>query len=374
MAKRSITSANWSPALIETARIVNVNVKDWTVDVLTTPPGNKPYFDIEVMSPYFHFANGEGIYCMPEVGALVWVCKPTDGVFARPFILGFQAPYDMNSKGYRNGRQALNPGDIMLRTRDENFVILRRGGVVQIGSTPACQRIFIPIRNYIKDFCENYELNTFGGELTWHTDRTDQTTTEDAPTRFTLKAKQLANNPGQVAALTIGSHGKDDPTILKLDIFASGLTDAQQVISMVLDNAGTVSWTLEKDWNVTTKGNINFESTDGNLSMKATKGTAEFRSYGAMGLRSDNGAVNIQAKGNVTEKSAGHIIDAPEVKLGGAGAAHPVPYGDQLNAFLKSLIAAITTAAGALPAPGGFVGGPLVAQLDTLLSTVTKTM
>jgi hypothetical protein len=376
---RSIAEDSWSPAVIETARIINVNVDDWSVDVVSEY-ANKKYMDLQVMSPYFHFAGGEGIYAMPEIGAMVWVCKPTQGQFGAPFILGFQAPYDLNNANFRDGRMAMNPGDLMLRTRDNNFVILRRGGVVQIGATAICQRMFIPIRNFIKDFCENYELHTFGGDLTWETDRTDQTTTGDAPTKFSLVAKQLANDPGPVAKLTIGSHGQNDPTILELDIFASGAQGAKQVASMVLDNAGNVTWTIQKDWNVTAQGDINFESKTGNVSVKVDQGTLSLESAKDMTLTSDNGSVDVNAKGQIVETSNGHVIAAPSVALGGSSAKHPVPFGDVLTQILQQLLTDLAgNPAGVLcAAPGSptvYAGAAaLIAQLNTLISSVTMTM
>ena len=367
-------AGGWVPSTIETARIVNVNIDDWSVDVTSLPPADKKYFDIQVMSPYFHYSNGEGIYCMPEVGALVWVCRPTEGEFGTPFVLGYQAPYDGDSQSYRNGRQSLNPGDIMLRTRDENFIILRRGGVVQIGATPTAQRIFIPIRNIIKDFCENYELYSFGGELTWTTDRTDQTTTGDAPTTFSLKAKRLANEPGQVAQLTIGSHGEGDPTILKLDIFESGQNGAKKVASMTFDDAGNATWTLVKDWTVTAKGNIGFESKEGDISFKADQGAASLEASKAVSVKSDTSDVTVEAAGAIKETSTGHTIEAPSIKLGGAGASHPVAWGDAIQGVFTQLLADLSTAAAAQPAPGGFQSATVAGMLNTIFGNVSKTM
>jgi len=61
----------------------------------------------------------------------------------------------------------MNPGDIALTGRDENFLFLRRGGVLQIGATAMTQRLYLPVGNYIKDFAENYQMQTPAGELHW---------------------------------------------------------------------------------------------------------------------------------------------------------------------------------------------------------------
>ena len=366
----------WVPSTIETGRIINVNIEDWSVDV-ASEYANKRYFDLQVMMPYFHYVNGEGFYCMPEVGAMVWLCRPTQGKFAAPFVMGFQSPFDSDNGNFRSGRQSLNPGDMMMRTRDENFVILRRGGVVQIGATPIAQRMYIPIRNFIKDFCENYELHTFGGELTWITDRTEMTTDGSAPTKFSLIAKEKANDPAQIATLTIGSHGESDPTTLELVIFESGLAGALPKVRMVLEKTGNVSWYADQDWTLTAKSNINIEAQEGDVSVKATQGNVNYTANKDMKLLAETGNMNFESSaGTILEKSTGHTIDAPEIKLGGAGAVDPVPLGLKLKAFLSAFVAGVAAAQTTVPnAPIAFTAAPaLTAQLETILSPVSKTM
>jgi hypothetical protein len=375
MPDRSHLESRWVPATIETGRIINVNIEDWSVDIVAEY-ANKRYFDLQVMMSYFHYVNGEGFYCMPEVGAMVWLCRPTQGKFAAPFVMGFQAPFDTDNGNFRCGRQALNPGDMMMRTRDENFVILRRGGVVQIGATPIAQRMYIPIRNFIKDFCENYELHTFGGELTWITDRTDVTTDGSAPTKFSLVAKEKANDPAQIATLTIGSHGESDPTTLELVIYESGAQGALPKVRMVLEKTGSVSWYADQDLALTAKNNITIEAQEGDVSVKATKGNVNYTANKNMNLQAEAGNMKLEASGTVLEKSTGHTIDAPEIKLGGAAAIEPVPLGLKLKDFLTAFVAGVAAAKTTKPGdPIAFsAASTLSTQLETILSPVSKTM
>src|SRR5574337_5397 len=139
----------------------------------------------------------------------------------------------------------------MMRTRDENFVILRRGGVVQIGATPIAQRLYIPIRNVIRDMCENYDLFSLAGEMSWSVDRTDQTTDGAAPTLFSLKVKNKANEPQHAALLTLGSHKDDDQLTLNLLIKASGAADANTMIQMQMTKKGSVTWTMQENFTLT---------------------------------------------------------------------------------------------------------------------------
>ena len=155
--------------------VTNVDKKAWTIDVQTRHSA-KDVSDVQTMSPYHHFFGGEGIHHMPEVGAIAMLAWPSDNT--DPFIMGYkgvasvvgpdttdgdparsslEAGGSQSNVSFRSNRPDLMPGDIAITTRDENYIILRRGGVVQIGATSIAQRIYIPILNYVKDFSENYE-------------------------------------------------------------------------------------------------------------------------------------------------------------------------------------------------------------------------
>ena len=331
-------------ATVETGRIANVNVQDWSVDVISEH-GNKKYFDIQLCSPYFHYMNCEGIYVMPEVGAMCWVCKPSDGRFSTPFVIGFQAPFDDKAVGYRAGRPQMNPGDIMMKTRDENFIILRRGGVVQIGATPTAQRMFIPVRNFIKDFCENYQLFTFGGEMTWTTARTEETTTGDALTTFALKAKEKANDPGFIAELTVGSHGQNDATILNLVIKDSGLGTAAKKIQIQLTKNGDVSIDITQDLTIDVDGLIKINGKS-DLEVSIT-GETTVNSTGNLTLDTQGKAIFSSVADTVIKSSAANAeLDGKIlVKIGTSSPLplSPVVRGTELEALLNALLNLIST-------------------------------
>ena len=360
---RSVVEGTWVPAGVETARIVNVNIEAWSVDIVSEY-ANKRYFDLQVMSPYFHFVNGEGIYCMPEVGAMVWVCRPSMGRFGAPFVMGYQAPFEEDNANFRCGRQNLNPGDIMMRTRDENFIVLRRGGVIQIGATPVCQTMYVPIHNMLRHFCENYEVNCFGGEMTWFTERSDQTTDGSALTKFSLKAKEKANDPQHVATLTVGSHGEDDKAIVELVVYDSGLDGQKEQVRLTIDKDGNVDLYLEKDLDITAKGNVRFESSGGNFEIEAVEGKLSVSSAQDMGLAT-KANFKAEATGNMDLKAKGVATLEGSQVLCGAGASNPAV---KFNDFAK-LIAAMSgfftgIAVGPLSPVGGF--GATVSSLIPL--------
>lgn len=180
-------SAGNDAAEIVQARVVDVNMVNWTVDVVTQYD-QKRYYEIQVASPYMHYNNGEGFSVMPEVGAVCMVCLPSDT--AAPFILAFIMPHELindasaedapagtashgqpqanpTAASYAGGRPRAKQGDIWLRTRDENFVILHRGGVLQLGATPLAQRIYIPLNNSVVDVSGNYAHHNSSGTIAW---------------------------------------------------------------------------------------------------------------------------------------------------------------------------------------------------------------
>jgi hypothetical protein len=219
--RNSMTSqAGHVEAKICQGRIVNINLVKWTVDVVAQFD-RKRYFNIQVSSPYLHHANGEGIYVMPEVNATVMVCMPSDDT--PPFVMCFVMPTEtvdtstddapmgttshaqpaVNPTGasFAAGRQA-NPGDIWLRTRDNNFVILRRGGVLQVGSTPLAQRIYIPLNNQVMDVSENYEHQNSGGAMTWGLQ--EGPSKQIYPTQFMQTFRVFAENQYADVRITVG--------------------------------------------------------------------------------------------------------------------------------------------------------------------------
>jgi hypothetical protein len=187
--QRSAFRSSWTQpegvvgAVIVECVIVDINMNIWTVDA-TSKYDNKQYPNVQISSPYMHYNNGEGIYVMPDIGAKCHICIPSDG--PPPFVLDFIMPSEtMTNVGdeieesgqaaseadsdatFAGGRQKPKPGDIFMKGRDGNFVILHKGGVLQIGSTQLAQRIYIPLQNLITDISQNYRHYNSGGSINW---------------------------------------------------------------------------------------------------------------------------------------------------------------------------------------------------------------
>jgi hypothetical protein len=314
--KRSNSTATTSlrDVSIYRARITDVNIRDYTVATRMEAAPYTVKFDIPYLSPYVNQNQGEGINWMPEVGSVCWVCEPSeDG--RESFVLGWAIVDEGGS--YRGGRDLLNPGDIQLKTRDLNFLILRRGGIVQIGSTPVCQRVFLPIRNIMQDFAENYEMHTPAGDLTWQVMRQDEDSDGHQKCLYQLAAKEFADDPNDstVALLKIGSHGDGDKTILSLQTRDKGGGDVK--IGLFLDKDGNINWTMEKDFSLTlNSGDFSVQAKQGKVSMSSNKATSldsqdtmDLHSTKAMGIKTDD-AMTLQALQKLALKgTAGIDID-----------------------------------------------------------------
>ena len=184
--QRSAFRTSWTQpegvtgAIIIEGKVVDYNPVLWTVDVISQFD-QKWWLNVQVASPYMHSKRGEGIYAVPEIGAKCHVCIPSDG--APPFVLDFIMPQESatdealedspddaesaSDSAFSGGRIRAKPGDIIMRGRDGQFVVLHRGGVLQIGASELAQRIYIPLKNLISDISQNYRHYNTGGSVNW---------------------------------------------------------------------------------------------------------------------------------------------------------------------------------------------------------------
>ena len=328
--------------VIETALVINVNTEEYTVDVYCEGSGRK-YIDIPFMQPYAHYLNGEGIYFMPETGAPCWVCAPSDS--NTPFVLGFGSAYDIDGK-YKNLKRSLNAGDIFLGTRDDNFVILRRGGVLQLGAGPLNQRMHIPLNNWIKDVCENYRLDTIGGELVWQVHRAEEDDDADRAVSFSLSSRQRANEQVATCYLTMGNHEDDDQSLFRLVVLTAGDGTGTEAVVLNMGKDGKVTWTVSDTFDLLATGDISLVSDGGNVVIQGKTG------------------VNIKSEANIVlDVSQGQVIN-----LGRDSLTSPVALGDAVQQDLAAIFADLTTI---FTAVGTLVPG-LQNQYQSV-STVTAT-
>lgn len=386
-----VAESGYYPAVVEMARVVNVNVVDYTVDCVGEY-GEKKFFDIQIMSPYLHFVNGEGVYIMPEVGCTVWICTPSTGLMAQPFVLGFGSVVDerqgvgsgAQAVNYRATRQSLNPGDIMLRTRDENFIALRRGGVIQIGTTPTAQRFYIPLGNLIRDVCENYLLESFAGDMRFSVERTDQTDSGQVQTYFSLNTRSAANDVRPSFSVRAGAHVDDQATKLTMVINNNGTDQQVRVATLTITNTGAVNWTIEDALTYVARQGISFTSQEGNILLEAILGTMTLTSEGDMSLTT-NMALALQATNDMSVQAAnvsvsavgpngqgpGTIAHNGNVQTGGVG-GQPHVLGQELVTLLTELLTTLSSSAGVTGGPGSPIAltavAPFIPRIQNIMS------
>lgn len=353
--ENSIVASGLDVVIIEEGRVVNVNMARWTADV-RSEVNQSEFLDLQWGNPYLHFTNGEGIFAMPEVGAKCMVCRPSD---SPPFIMCFVTTFERNmsaseeeSQGGRYlsegeepanenisfaaGRPKLQQGDIMLRGRDGNQIWLRRGGVVEIGSTHISKRIYIPLLNYIRDFCENYSLQTFGGDLSWTVKRVDDDPDGEAKAVLNVVAKQAAQDEKASVALRMGTVSEEDlfdltvaPTSINMETLE---VDGGPLYQMKIDNEGSVTITTEKDATITVEGDLS----------KTVEGSATYSYQGGHTVdvsgdqeTSVSGAHKLTASSSEENISGGKTVTASSIELGGSG-SQPICLFPALNAWLAS--------------------------------------
>lgn len=339
--------------LIEEATVVDVNTRNYTVSVVTRHTA-KQYDDVHVGHPYFHNENGEGIYMLPEVGAVCQLCRGSDTT--PPFIMCFIAipsvlesddgtPLRSTPDGgsttdvsYRGRRLSIIPGDLVLTTRDENFLILRRGGILQIGATDIAQRLYVPIGNLIRDVCENYAMDALGGNITWTVDRQENDPGGNAPVSYFFNVGEFAQDQkASVSVRHFPAASAEDKAAWEVVVAKNGIdrdtgehTAAKYTMSVALSGEKMemvgANYTLEitGDHTVTASGNISYKA----------------------------GGSAIVEGGTEARLKALQVILEGQVLIGSAAAGEPVVLGGQLLTYLGTIATALNALApGSVPPP-----------------------
>lgn len=340
----------------EEATISDVNRSTYTVAVTTTH-SSKDVLDIQCLAPYHHYANGEGIHHLPEVGAKCFLAWPSDN--SPPFIMGYIGaaselrsddgePIQSTEDGegsetdasFKSNRPDLNPGDIGFTTRDENFIILRRGGVLQLGATPVAQRIYLPILNYIKDFAENYDLTTFGGDVSWTVGRSEDDPSSNAPATYTFHMNEFAQDAKASLRITHyplqGGDGSDK-TAWEVVVAPQGISRQDgsvegEVYRLLVATSGDVTELIGASRDITIKG-------DDSLSVSGDRSV----SVDGDEAHKVGGDFEVDAVGNVGVKGA-------KVSVGSLNATEPGLLGYKFLAWVGSR---------PFIAPPGTAGGPV---------------
>lgn len=350
---------------VQNCRIINVDMKHWTVDV-RTQFSQQQLLDIQVGTPYLHFNSGEGIFAMPEVGAKAMVCTPSDGsafimcfctTFERegppgdeseteqttstiPSVEGTGEDGEGTEVTFRAGRPYLQQGDLMMRCRDGNQIWLHRGGAIEIMSTGLCRRFYIPLNNVIRDVAENWQVDSLAGSMEWSVERTGSSAAEGVPREdnasFTLAAKNLVQDANYTVHMRAGHI--DESSGFRLAIAPNALdeggeTEGDLSFLLNIDSGGSMSMMASSNANLTVQGEFTARI-DGAASFEYGSDLSE--TIGGGRTVEITGDHSMSAASSTESLDSSKEISASSIKLGGPGAVTPVALASPaLAAFLE---------------------------------------
>lgn len=198
------------------------------------------------LTPVFLSPNGQGMWFLPEPGTRVLVGTVGNGTRNEyTFMIGAsfgveQDPFaelevsedaaaeeEVVDVDFRNNRPVLQPGEIVLSSSDRNFIIMRKGGIIEVGATQAAKRFYIPLQNVVRDLCQIYELQNSAGifqmvrkesDQTWGTDKITvpaaapdgETDSEEVeinkiPTELNLRVKEFESDANPIVSIDFGN-------------------------------------------------------------------------------------------------------------------------------------------------------------------------
>ena len=207
------------PAVIQKGTVVAVNPDAYTMEVATAV-GKRRLKDMPIPSLYAHHYSGEGVHIMPEVGAEVWVAIPSEGD-TRAFPLLYQPPVDTTGS-MRGARPLITPGDIFIQTRDGNAIRVRRGGVIEIESTPTCRTVYLPREGRIITIAENMSIQTLAGTLDWYVGEDGELPNGDRFANLRGRFKASVAHKFSMVDLDVGTDFDQSNDTVSLRVYASG--------------------------------------------------------------------------------------------------------------------------------------------------------
>lgn len=225
-------------ARIESAVITAVDANQWTVSVTTVGSARRLH-DCILPSPYMHPGGEDGIYSLPEVGASVYVCIPSEGD-ARPFILAYR-PVVGGGGSYAQRRRAIGPGDTAVLSRDGNGVFVRRGGVTEVLAGSLCRTIYIAPGNKILQYAEQYDLQLVGASYTWELFGKEEDPDGRYGARHSGTIRQFGGDEKPLVAWQVGAQVDPDlqsAPLLSVSMWDSGAGDQTRTFHLEADAEG----------------------------------------------------------------------------------------------------------------------------------------
>lgn len=336
--------------------ITDVHRTRYTVDVRTDT--GRDYPDCQIMSSYYH-VMGEGRKDLPEIGARCVVSITSDDT--PPFVQGFldlptsvskseqdaeagiespSADAEETNVSFAGAAPEANPGDQMQFGRSGSFYFFRSSGVIQMGASAFCQRLFLPVRNKMFDFAENYTLATAGGDFSMESSRAEDSEDAEQGTRSRWIMQQKLVDPLASAMVELGDLG--DSKLFRLAIAPKAIDRAD----------GSIKGDPVFIWEVDDAGSTDIKS--GPVSWEGD--SFLFSSMGSMDMVS-RGTHKLEALVSQETLATAKKITAPSITLVGAvsfgtGGLNPLcGNAGALQAWMASVVSVLATAGITIPPP-----------------------
>ena len=349
--------------------ILTVNADRWTVDVLTEEPLELLLRDIPIMSPFYNYKFGNGLFMLPEPDTICVVGRHQDDFF----ILGFLPPADAGTtikpknepnqdlftafqdrvavtreafvqqeavtdppgrQSYRSNREGdMLAGDGVAKTSAGNKFKWLTNGTLLAEASKLCLRIWSRLRNTIIDIFVNYQQIGPGFQHEISVD-------EDDPTKPVNVRTQVAKATDDKEPVIIIEKGAT-PNVYRLTVQTS--TGAKRHEYRIADD-GAVTLKIGNDL---TNPDVEISyANNGTMSRKSTAGIEEEAGT----------EYNIKAGTQV-------IVEAPNILLkDSSGTAVPLTKFNELAAaFLAHTHLGVTS--------GGEVSGTPSQPLDASIAT-----
>jgi hypothetical protein len=265
-------SENWKTLQIQYGKVIAVDSENWTCTVAFD---DSPPVDNIPIAPLYIGPKGNGLFYMPEKDAMVMVGSfdwdpgsPGD----EPFILcGHILPYDRAAEdeevdaeeddelegeepadpNYGANRFRINEGDIVMNSREGGHVIVRRGGVVEIGASAVCRRFYIPITNMIREITSAYKMSTASGEIEF-SQRRDELGWGESEVELVEEpgtnpvTRKFPNTPTEFR-LSVNEFAQDKNPIITLAMGRIENMDKVSVLDPSSENDGLIGGTKDED-------------------------------------------------------------------------------------------------------------------------------
>jgi len=292
---------------VKQGQIISVDKEKWTC-VVKFDDGTPE--ESVAIAPIYLNTYGSGIFYVPETKASVIVAY----VGERKFLLACSYP-ETTERGessvdeiqvegqlepdHAASRPIFSEGDISMSTKGGGFITMRSSGVVEVGASQVARRFYIPLTNFVRDICANYDLTTAGGNLSFTTRPGDPThgtytskvkmnpsdpgdvpvdkTVYKTPVEFNLNVKEYIEDTDPIVQLEIGrikhhdgndaplfgsnaSKGYDEDALIRFTVNKKFNMWIDRFGTIVSNFSGSVSSQHQKNYNLGVKGNLSMGS------------------------------------------------------------------------------------------------------------------